>query len=218
MEFKQNASVYTVDGKDVGRVDRVVLDPKTKAITHIVVRKGFLFTEDKVIPKDLLGVANEAGVTLREEVGDLSALPLFEETHYVRASDGSYTKTGGDNRIDYAPPVYPYPGIGSLLPTTMIDPTAPEFIAETTQNIPEGTVALKEGAKVIAADGQQVGHVEQVITDPQASRVVNLVIAQGLLLREKRQIPITWVSEVREDEVHLAVGSQTVDELGFMAN
>jgi uncharacterized protein YrrD len=218
MEFRQNASVYTVDGKDVGRVDRVVLNPETKEVTHIVVRKGFLFTEDKVIPKNLISVATTDKVMLREDVGDLHALPLFEETHYIWLSDGSPTKTDGDNRIGLAPPIYPYAGVGSILPASMTDLSTPQYFAETAQNIPEGMVALREGAKVIAADGQYVGNVEQVITDPQLGRVVRLVIAQGLLLKERRQIPITWVSQVQEDEVHLAVGSLTIDELGLVAN
>lgn len=218
MEFKQNASVHTVDGKDVGRIDRVVLDPKTKEVTHIVVRKGFLFTEDKVIPQDLLDVATENGVTLRADVSDLQALPHFEETHYVRVSDGSHTRNGGDNTMDYAPPLFQHPALGGVPPAMMTESFAPEYVAETAQNIPEGSVALKEGAKVIAADGQHVGNVEQVITDPQASRVMNFVITQGLLVKEKRQIPITWVRDVWEDEVHLAVGSHTINELGFMAN
>ena len=55
-----------------------MLDPETKEGTHIVVRKGFLFTEDKVIPMALISAATEEGVTLRENVGDLQTLPLFE--------------------------------------------------------------------------------------------------------------------------------------------
>lgn len=218
MEFRQNASVRTLDGKEVGRIDRVVLDPKTKEVTHIVVHKGFLFTEDKVIPIDLIDVATEDGVCLRGTVGDLQALPLFEETHYVRVTNGAHPKTDDQARVDYALPLYPSPTLGGIAPASSLEPLTPEYVAETAQNIPEGAVALKKGAKVIAADGQQVGSVDQVITDPQASRVMNLVIAQGLLVKEKRQIPVTWVRQVWEDEVHLAVGSQTIDELGRVAN
>ncbi len=216
MQFRQNAGVYTVDGKDAGRIDRVVLDPKTKEVTHIVVRKGFLFTEDKVIPLDLIGAATEEGVILREDAGDLQARPHFEETHYVQVTEDPPSRAGDDIRVNDAPPFYWYPLLGGVPPMAIADPLTPGYIAETKQNIPEGAVALKEGAKVIAADGQQVGNVEQVITDPRVGRVMNLVIGQGILVKERRQVPITWVSKVREDEVHLTVGSHIVDELGFM--
>ena len=57
MEIKRNAKVTTADGKDVGRVDRVVIDPQSKEVSHLVIRQGFLFTEDKVVPIDLVSAA-----------------------------------------------------------------------------------------------------------------------------------------------------------------
>ena len=70
-EFKERASVVTADEQQVCRVDRVVIGPKTKEVTHIVVRKGLIFTEDKVVPINLVASATEDRVTLREDAGDL---------------------------------------------------------------------------------------------------------------------------------------------------
>ena len=83
MQFKDGTSVYTFDGQDVGRVDRVVLNPKTKEVTHLVVRKGLLFAEDKIIPLHLIATATEDRVSLREGAGELDDLPPFEEIHYI---------------------------------------------------------------------------------------------------------------------------------------
>src|SRR6185295_6628330 len=83
MQFKQGANVSTYDGKYVGNVDRVVLNPKTKEVTHIVVRKGFLFSEDKIVPLSVIASATDQGVMLRQDAGNLDDLPPFEETHYV---------------------------------------------------------------------------------------------------------------------------------------
>ena len=52
MQFKENARVITAGGQKVGRIDRVVLDPKSKELTHLVVKKGFLFTRE---PAAVLG-------------------------------------------------------------------------------------------------------------------------------------------------------------------
>src|SRR3970282_1173653 len=106
MQFRQHALVYTFDGKNVGRIDRIVLDPQTKDVTHLVVRKGFLLTEDKVVPVDLIGAATEKGVTLRAEASDLEALPLFAETHYVRATGNPPPKPPGDADGNDAHPLY----------------------------------------------------------------------------------------------------------------
>jgi uncharacterized protein YrrD len=83
MRFKQGATVSTYDDKNLGTVDRVVLNPKTKEVTHIIVRKGFLFSEDKLIPLDLVALATEDKVTLRQDATDLDKLPIFEEVHYI---------------------------------------------------------------------------------------------------------------------------------------
>ena len=71
MQFKQGASVYTSDGKDIGHIDRVVLNPRTKEVTHLVIRKGFLFSEDKLVPISLVAMGTGEGLTLRPDAGDL---------------------------------------------------------------------------------------------------------------------------------------------------
>jgi sporulation protein YlmC with PRC-barrel domain len=216
VQFRQNASIYTLDGKNVGRIDRIVLDPQTKDVTHLVVRTGFLLSEARVVPVDQVVAATDRGVTLWGDVSDLKALPLFEEAHDIRATgDLPSGALGGAPPLDGYPLFGNVPLFGQAPPRAAADPSRLPTI-EYEQNIPDGTVALKEGANVIAADGKQVGTVEQVLIDPHRDRATSLVIAQGLLVKERRRVPINWVSEVKEDEIHLAVGSPIIDELGFV--
>jgi uncharacterized protein YrrD len=67
MQIKNNARVTLADGKDVGRIDRVVIAPQSKEVTHVVVRKGFFFTEDKVVPMNLIESATDEAVVLRSD-------------------------------------------------------------------------------------------------------------------------------------------------------
>jgi hypothetical protein len=46
-------------------------------------------------------------------------------------------------------------------------------------NIPDVTVALKEGAKVIARDNKEVGHVVQVLTHNSADQVTHFWSEKG---------------------------------------
>jgi hypothetical protein len=39
------------------------------------------------------------------------------------------------------------------------------------------------------------------------------VISQGLLLKQKKLIPTTWVSRFGEESVHLGVGAELVNTL-----
>jgi uncharacterized protein YrrD len=212
MQFKQGSPVYSADGKDVGRVDRVVLNPKTKEVTHIVVRKGFLFLEDKIVPLSLIASSTEDGVSLRSGAGDLEKLPPFEETHYVSAEDPD----AGDAipMQDMAAPLYWYPPMGGWLGYTESSlGYPPPYPMETTQNIPHDTVAVREGAWVITADGQEVGTVERVFTDSATDRATYFLMSQGLIFKEKKLIPVTWIREMKENEIHLSVGAVTLDGL-----
>lgn len=207
MEFKQDTRVYTPDGQVVGHVDRVVLDPKTKAVSHIVVRKGFLFVEDKVVPLDMIEAADADRVTLRAAAGDLEKLSAFENAHYVpltidEAASAAYAE-------GLAEPLYWYPPIGGWMGHDYLPP----YGMKIDQNIPKDTVAVIEGARVVTSDDKDVGHVEQVFTDSNTDRATYFVIAHGFLTRTKKSIPTTWISKMTETEIQLSVGAGVVDEL-----
>jgi uncharacterized protein YrrD len=199
MLFKEDAKVVMADGTSVGSVDRVVLDPRTKAVTHLVVRKGLIFNHDKVIPVNLINTATEELVTLSAEAGDLQALPAFEVTHYV-------TLTPEDISIDYttsvAQPLFWYPpAVWSA------------YTVQTTRNIPLNTIALREGARVISKDDKYMGDVEQVFANPNSAEATHFVISKGLLLKERKLIPTAWVTGFSEDEVRLAVSGNLMQRL-----
>ena len=208
MQLKQGAQVYSAANDRVGEIDRVVIHPRTRVVTHIVVRKGILFKEDKVVPMSLIAAANDDRLLLREDAGDLKDLPPFEEQHYVVADEHELARTGGDR---YVPMLYWYPPL--VPPQGTPYAAAPPYVTETERNIPAGTVALHEGAKVIAGDDEDVGRVEQVLTSPDADRATHIVIEEGLLNKQHRLIPIIWIESITEEEVRLAIDSQQIERL-----
>ena len=211
MQFKEGAKVVTADGERVGTVDRIVLDPDTKEVTHLIVQKGFLFTKDKVVPMSLVGPTMAGRVTLREDAGDFEKLPDFKESHYVAVDRGSRSGPGPENWVR---PLYWYPPLGAWWTTSAYaDYAKPQYVARTEKHVPEGTVALEEGAKVISRDGKHVGEIERVFTDPLEDRATHLLIAEGLILKKRTMIPTRWMTDVLEDEVHLSVDSECVESL-----
>lgn len=205
MQIKQGANVYTETGDRVGEISRVVMDPRSKEVTHLVVSKGFILKEDKVVPISLISSATPDNIRLRLDAGDLDALPNFEEKYYVTASEYEARAEG------YLPTLYWYPPAG-ILQTGDYRP-APPAITQVERNIPEESVALQEGAKVIAADDKDVGHVERVMTDVGTDRMTFFVVEKGLLNKEHKLIPSQWISQVSDDEVHLAVNAREIEQL-----
>ena len=102
IEIKEGTSVFTSDGKEVGKINRFVLDPATNEVTHVVVQKGWLLPEDKVIPMAMIANATEERVVLNGKIDDLDQLPPFEETHYVELTDADLNP-GGPSTYRYAP-------------------------------------------------------------------------------------------------------------------
>lgn len=214
MQFKYGTKVFTSDGKRVGTLDRIVIDPNTQELTHLIVQKGFLFTQDKVIPMGMVSKATEDEVTLRKNGDELEEFPDFIESQFVSA--------GGDNippdspaskqrvhTIFWYPPIKRMSGAGYL-----IDPgPVSQFKLVETINIPKETVALVEGADVISSDGEHVGDIEKVFLDPEQNTVTHFLISAGLFLKEKKLIPTLWLTKVLNDEVHLSVDSKLINRL-----
>jgi len=223
MQFKQGAVVQTADGRTIGRLDRVVVDPRTKEVNYVVVRKGTLFTQDKVVPLTLVARADADEIVLREDAGELEDLPNFDERYYVPAEDNVGAPMGEPG---FAPQLYAYPpvlggnlgtmgaGFGTAAPQQMGAMTVgPGVVEHRERPIPDDNVALRAGARVIAADGDSLGRVEQVLTGSGTDEVSHFVVSEGLLFKDRKLIPISWVSQISEDEVHLAVDSRFVSKL-----
>lgn len=203
MKFDQGASLITLDGKEAGHIDRVVIDPKTNEITHLVVRRGLLQKVDKVALITAVTAGRGGELTLHLTSDGWEFLPDFEEERYVMVEGG----WGGETPsaiLSYPPYPGGVPGIANY---------DPKYIAETHLNIPDETVALKEGAKVITRDDKEVGHVAQVLASTPGDRVTHFLIAKGMLVKEQRLIPVGWVDRLADNEVVLAIDSNTVERL-----
>jgi uncharacterized protein YrrD len=215
MQLKEGVSVFTSDGQEVGKIDRVVINPVNKEVTHVVVRMGFLFAADKVVPVSLVGPATEERVTLRGDKAELEALPDFEERHYIPITSAEAQR---DEKPGGALPLYWYPPVGFAWWGTERVPgfygyAVSPYVVKTERHIPEGEVALKEGAKVLSVDGDHVGHVEAILTDVETDRATHILISKGLFLKETKLVPTTWISTVSENEIHLLVSSSLLGDL-----
>src|SRR5215207_571867 len=212
MELKEGTSVFTPGGKEVGKVNRFVLDPRTNEVSHIVVQKGWLLPEDKVLPMGMISTATEEQVVLNQEMDDLDQFPPFEETHYVELTKSDVSPTDPAT-YQHAPAYYWYPPSGYIGHLGF----GPDYYGwppvETTRNIPADTIPLKEGADVMSLDGEHVGDVERLFVDKESNKATHFLVSAGLLFKERKLIPAHWVRTVEEDKIHLGVPSKVLERL-----
>jgi uncharacterized protein YrrD len=217
VELKEGTGVFTPDGKEVGTINRIVLDPETNEITHIVVQKGWLFSEDKVIPFDRVRSATKDRVVLNKNIDDFDRFPPFEETHYLGISDrDAAARTMPADAYPanvLAPAYYWYPPYGYTGYPAYGLPYQTWPRTETKQNIPANTVPLKEGAKVVTSDNKHVGNVERLMVEADSSKVTHFMISEGLLFKDRRLVPASWIKSVTDDEVQLNVSSDVLNRV-----
>lgn len=227
MELQKDAMIVTHEGREVGHLDRVAINPRSKEVTHLVVRKGKLFPVDKVVEMTYVGEITPDRITLKPEAGDPEYLPPFEVKYNVGTNAPLAPKDdlGGLGRT-FAPKGYwtaPAGNIGGLggvplrgipdsaLPLPKIPPAGTEVEQEL--NVPDTTVALKEGAKVVAEDGAAVGNLVRILADEATGRATHFVVGHGALGQDHKAIPVEWVGDVQEKEVALLVSGDVLDQL-----
>lgn len=214
MQVKHDARVITTEQQDVGRIDRVVIDPRNRMPSHLVVCRGGFFATDRVLPIDWVSEAQESVLLLRIDAHELDSLPTFEESSYVAGeqADGIRSKDRGL----YAQPYYYYPAAGKERKVAAF--LYPDAYGQGLP-LPVGRDGLTRPAypgieaRAISGDGQYIGEVEDVIADPDTGNVTHFVIARGLLVKEHKLIPLHWTFDASPGELRIAVSARLIGRL-----
>lgn len=217
MQYKQGAKIISADGHTVGTIDRIVLNPETLDVTHLVAHKGTFSTHHRVVPIEAVANGDEDSISLSLNKETVKNLPELEEKAYMPAhevSNDNIVRVGTrypDSII--APGFYWYPNPSyPTMPTPVLGDEG-EVAVTTHRNIPDDTVALKKGARVLDSAGEHLGNIEQVLTDSVTEKVSDFVVTHGVLLKERKRIPVTWVDVVADEQIHLNVTAAGVKAL-----
>jgi sporulation protein YlmC with PRC-barrel domain len=214
MLYKQGMDVLTAGGEKVGSVKHIVMTPRTQEITDLVIERGFLLPEEKVLPLSWIAHINDNNqIILYKDKQDVEDLLPFREDTYVPADAEDATAT-----MTPYPSTYYYYGLPGAVPFAnygggLLTPTVPQYATATIQNIPEGTVALHIGADIISHDGQKVGSLEEVFTDDNGQNVTHILISKGIFVPSRKSIPTEWIDRVEERTVYLNIPSQMLNRL-----
>lgn len=206
------ADVYTIHRHKFGKVSGVVLNPGHDEITHIVVRRGFIFPIDVVVPIDTVAEVADHRVNLSISGRVAARMPTFEasasEPLEVSDQDASGLGPRGEPNIWAGNPIVTLPPL--LSTATNVQP----YVVEYWRNIPEQSLVLRDGLPVRTRDGVVVGGLDELVTDPATHAVTDIVVRQDRLLGRRKAVPVAWIE--RSDEktgILLAVGREQVAEL-----
>jgi sporulation protein YlmC with PRC-barrel domain len=186
-EFAMGATVSCADGPG-GKVTRVIIDPATETVTHLVIEPGHRLAASRLVPVDLVDTTAD-GIRLRCTVEEFGGLEAAEETELV------YDATGLVAGGLYAPVGDPSP----VLPVV-------EDV------VPRGEADIDRGEPVHALDGE-IGRVEGFRVDPGDHRVTHVLLREGHLWgRKDVVIPVSAVTKV-ENGIWLNLTKKQVEDL-----
>ena len=187
-EFAMGATASCVDGPG-GKVSRLIIDPATETVTHLVIEPKHRLGVGRLVPLDL--VDTTAGdIRLRCTVDEFCELEPAQETELIDDVTAGL-------------------GIGGL--------NAPMGVVSPVQTILEDVVPLGEadidrGDPVHALDGE-IGRVHGLLVDPHDHRVTHVLLEEGHLWgRKKVSIPASAVTGV-EHGIWLSLTKKQVEDL-----
>jgi osmotically-inducible protein OsmY len=202
MVFTIGADVHCPDGR-CGRLEKVVIDPHTERVTDLIVEKGFLQKEDRILPIDVVAEADEEEIHLSVGSDRLSDYRIYEEAAFVRPAAGweSGSYTGDQVR-------YWVPQQGLVIDEAIVPRTRRRVrigVAANERLIERGTPVHGRGRK-------KLGEVDHVLVKPENGEISRLVVRRGLV-PEYRLIPFDEVEEVSEEIIYTELTEDEVSEL-----
>jgi sporulation protein YlmC with PRC-barrel domain len=180
-----------------GEISRVVVDPITRAVSHLVVEPKHRQGLGRLVPLDLVDVST-GEVNLRCTMAEFAQLDHAEETQFLPASGGHADYPAGQVLTQ------PYYGLRD----TIGDVPQPV----TYDTIPLDEVEVRRGDQVHATDGP-IGSVQGLVIDRQTHHVTHVLLQEGHLWgRKEVAIPIGAVTGI-DAGIRLNLAKQEIQDL-----
>lgn len=211
------------DEKHLGALSRIVIEPASDQVTHLIVEPGLLESgnalkpggwevpRERVVPMELVTSASKDEVHLTADEASFLRLPLFERKQYTDVDGAAATGTKGQWHSRFQ--------LGQILSFVSAGwglgaaPYVPP--ADISYNETPTSVAIEEGAPVWRMEPrEEIGTVERVLLDTATQRVSALVMRRSGLPHHRVLLPIEQVRGM-EGGVVLVVLSPT--EVGALA-
>jgi sporulation protein YlmC with PRC-barrel domain len=200
MDVTIGAEVRGSDGK-LGDVHRVIVDARTGHVTDLVVKHGFLFGNERVVPLSSVTKVENGVVYLDTDKEAFERFHGFADDRY-RAPDPDYVGPPGYDNTEFlldevtsigvasygqVEPPLGYPGGEQVSPDDMQRPV------------------IRQGSAVLDVNGEKIGEVSELSLDPDGGAPRHLSVKHGLLFKHEIELPLAWVREIGDDGVLLSV-------------
>jgi uncharacterized protein YrrD len=193
VKFTIGARVHCQDGR-CGVLHKVVLDPHTHRLTDLVVEKGFLQRQDRVLPVSLVKTATAEDIYLTLGSAELVNYPEYREVEFEQPAPG--WEPGSRYRREDSLHWSTYYGLPDYA-----DPLIPMIRKRVKQGIKSDLAVIGRDTPVRTIGGV-IGKVDHLLVDQQTQAITHLVVQKGLFPYQLI-IPISWVEQVEGEEIFI---------------
>lgn len=210
LELQDNAMVRAADGKALGEIERFVVNPSNREVTHLVVKEGLIFKDRRIVPVEMIDRVDEEGPVLVTDI-EPDELEPFATEHYVSVDD--VTRDRFDPALGEAS-IWRYPTLGTgFYPgyPGMAVPYGPVTTKVRDLNVPAGAAIVDQRTPVELASGKAIGSVTEVAVTEEGD--LSHLIVELDSLDGERVVPAHWIDTITEDRIVLAVGEGVLRHL-----
>ncbi|MPZ24411.1 MAG: hypothetical protein GEU28_12955 [Dehalococcoidia bacterium] len=202
--LRAGTDVYSLDGKKLGNLHRVVIKRSDLTLTHVVVDIGFLrsgrslwegglgLDYDRIVPIGAVTSATDDHVDLALAVEEFKSQPEYSEESFEPIADPS-------------PSEFDINDI-AIRAEVLADAVAstPGAWVTTRLNKPVTSVDIVEGTDVWRREPhQKVGDVKRILVDETTGQVKALVISRGFIFKHEVVLPIRYIAELLDDLIRV---------------
>ena len=189
MDMHLNAHVECLDGR-IGRLENIILNPKTERMTYLVVRGNDLQNTERLVPERLVKETSHDTVFLSISKKKFEGMKNFIQEEYIPSNITLYmAEQAGWN----------------------MGTPASVFVEH--EAVPAGGLIVHKGAKVFATDGH-AGKVDDFLVEKKTGRITHLILLEGHLWGKKDiSVPVNQIDRYEDGNIYLKIDKSGVEAL-----
>lgn len=211
MDIKIGADVVGRDGK-LGEVHRVIMDERSGKVTDLVVKHGFIFGGERVVPLSHVTGVEDGAVRVDLDEKGFEAMDGFAA--HVRGADpdyigppdmdaeGVHRGNAAFEQMVAAGPLGATGAVGKPLGYPGGEALSPDLVQRP---------AVSSGIEVLDIDGEKIGSLGELSFKATDGTPTRITVRQGVLFKHDADVPVEWVQGFSTDGMVLNVAKAEVE-------
>ncbi len=196
------APVFAKDGR-IGVLRYVVLDPRTREISDLIVKLEGLSGERVISTRYIERIGEDGAIHLNITRHVAQKLRMFDHREFVTPEWADDTPYGRSELLVWNDT---YGVVVKEMPT-------PLKRVHIDRGVDEDNILIGRGAHVYTSLGERVGSVDHVAVDPESRKLLYLVIRLPGIRRRRVVVAASQVKEWRHDSVILTLDREALQSL-----